>query len=84
MNKKDVPYIVYESMATRLERTIERLCLLIALLIILLVGSNIAWIYYENQFEDVSTTIEAEQESGVGSNYVVNGDYGKTESKDDN
>jgi len=85
MNKKDVPYIVYESMATRLERTIERMCLIIALLIVLLVGSNIAWVYYENQFEDISTTIEAEQDAtDGGSNYVVNGDYGKTESKNDN
>jgi hypothetical protein len=84
-DRKDVSYIVYESMATRLERIIERMYLIIILLIVLLVGSNCAWIYYECQFEDISTVIEAEQDAtDGGSNYVVNGDYGKTEDKDNN
>ena len=56
------------------------------LLIFLLVGSNIAWIYYENQFEDsiTTTTIDATQE-GSGNNTVVGGDYGtKSENHKDN
>lgn len=85
MEHKDVPYIVHEGIMTRLERTIERLWILAIILIILLFGSNAGWIWYENQFEDKVTTIEAEQDAdNGGSNYVVNGNYGETESKDNN
>ena len=71
-----VPYIVHESDMARLERTIKRLWILLILLIVLLVGSNVAWIAYESQFteEVVTTETEAEQESEDGSNYVVGGD----------
>jgi hypothetical protein len=71
-----VPYIVHESDMARLERTIKRLWILLILLIVLLVGSNVAWIAYESQFteEVVTTEIEAEQEAEDGSNYVVGGD----------
>ena len=45
-------------------------------LIVLLVGSNICWIVYENSFEDVNTTeeyqIEQDAESG-NNNSVING-----------
>ena len=59
------------------ERTIKRLWITIILLIVLLVGSNCAWIYYESQFETVTTTIEqdVEQESENGNNSFVGGDY---------
>ena len=71
-----VPYIVHESDMARLERTIKRLWILLILLIVLLVGSIVAWIAYESQFteEVVTTEIEAEQETEDGSNYVVGGD----------
>jgi hypothetical protein len=71
-----VPYAVHESDMARLERTIKRLWILLILLIVLLVGSNVAWIAYESQFteEVVTTEIEAEQEAEDGSNYVVGGD----------
>lgn len=71
-----VPYIVHESDMARLERTIKRLWILLIILIVLLVGSNVAWIAYESQFteEVVTTEIEAEQETEDGSNYVVGGD----------
>lgn len=45
-----VPYIVHESDMARLERTIKRLWILLILLIVLLVGSNVAWLAYESQF----------------------------------
>lgn len=70
----------------RLERANRRLWFVLILLIFLLVGSNIAWIYYENQFEDsiTTTTIDATQE-GSGNNTVVGGDYGtKSENHKDN
>ena len=75
-SRSAVPYIVHESAMARMERTVRRLWVLILVLIILLVGSNIVWIAYEEQFEDVVTTeIEQETGDGSGSNYVIGGDY---------
>lgn len=44
------------------ERTIKRLWIVIILLIILLVGTNFMWIYYENQFEDAVVNQDVLQE----------------------
>ena len=46
------------------ERTIKRLWIVILLLIVLLVGSNVLWVVYENQFEEVVTTVEAQTDDG--------------------
>lgn len=75
-----VTYLAFESMKATLERTIRRLWILAIILIILLFGTNAAWIYYESQWEVYETTIEAEQSTdGGGSNYAVSGDiYGET------
>ena len=80
-----VPYVAHEFAMARAERQSKRLVAVIILLILLLVGSNIGWMVYENSFETVETNetiIEAEQD-GSGVNIVGGGDvdYG-TESKD--
>ena len=54
--RQTVPYIVHEADMARQERTIKRLWIALILVIVLLVGSNCAWLYYNSQFEDVSTT----------------------------
>lgn len=73
--RKSVPYIVHESDMARLERSIKRLWILLILTLVLLVGTNALWIAYESQFEDVVTTVTAEQFTrGGGSNYAVAGD----------
>ena len=59
-----VPYIVHEGMMARAERTAKRLWITILLLIVLLVGTNAGWLYYESQFEETTTTIEAEADDG--------------------
>ena len=59
-----VPYIVHEGMMARAERTAKRLWITILLLIVLLVGTNAGWLYYESQFEETATTIEAEADDG--------------------
>ena len=61
---KDVPYIVHEASMARSERTVKRLWAAIILLIVLLFGSNVGWLYYESQFEETATTIEAEADDG--------------------
>ena len=81
---ESVPYIVHESSMARMERQIKRLWITVLVLISMLVATNGAWIWYESQFSDIETTIEAEQD-GSGVNIVSGGDldYG-AESKDNN
>ena len=81
---ESVPYIVHEASMARMERQVKRLWIAVLLLIVLLVGTNAAWLYYECQFSDIVTTIEAEQD-GSGVNIVSGGDldYG-AESEDNN
>jgi hypothetical protein len=86
--KVSVPYIVHEGDMARLERTNKRLWILSILLVVLLVGSNAGWIWYESQFEDVVTTTETYQDvlqdADNGSNTFVGGDYyGEAESQDE-
>ena len=76
MENKDVPYVVHEGIVTRLERTNKRLWILCIILIISLIGSNLAWIYYESQWQYVeSTTTQEVDQSGSGDNQVIGGDY---------
>lgn len=46
------------------ERTIERLWILTILLVFLLVGSNGAWLYYENSFENTEITQDVDTGNG--------------------
>jgi len=76
-----IPYFVHEMNMTRMEIIVKRLWITVILLILLLVGSNIAWIVYENSFID-SISYEAEQDGENNELNIVGGDmYGKTESK---
>lgn len=71
---EDKSYLSIESALARLDRTNRRLFILCVILILLLLATNIGWLYWENQFEDVVTTIEAQQD-GNGTNTVIGGDY---------
>lgn len=78
-----VPYVVHESAIARIERHNKRLWIVILVLIGALIGTNLAWIIYENSFEDYVITQEVEQDADNGTNNFVGGDvYGKT--KDQN
>lgn len=71
-----VPYIVHEGAMARQERTIKRLWILVILIIVLLVGTNAGWIWYESQFETVETWQDVEQTAdGNGINRFIGGDY---------
>ena len=70
-----VPFIVHEGAMARQERTISRLWIVVILLIVLLVGSNAAWIWYEAQYETVSVVQQVEQDAENGINRFVGGDY---------
>ena len=58
-NVPDIPYLAFESSQARMERVNMGLLIIILVLIVALIGTNAAWIQYENQFVD---TIKVEQE----------------------
>lgn len=80
---RTVPYIVHEGILARFERINRRLWVLVVLLIALLVGSNIAWLVYESQYQKTeSTTVTQDTKGGDGDNSFVGGDVnGKADSE---
>lgn len=69
------------------ERMVKRLWVTILILIFLLVGTNGAWLWYESQFEETTTTTY-EADATDGGNAVINGDgsvniNGESESHND-
>ena len=81
---KMVSVYVHEEAMARMERSNVRLSALCVFLILILLGSNIGWLYYEHKMDKVVTTIEAEQD-GSGINYISGGDLSfGTESEDNN
>ena len=67
-----VPYIVHESAMARSERHSKRLWIVILVLIGALIGTNLAWIVYENSFEDIVSAEEIivdAEENGIA-NYI--------------
>ena len=71
MEQKMIPYFCHEGDMARAERTIKRLWILCIILIILLVGTNIAWIYYESQFETEKTVVTQDLDTGNGGDAVI-------------
>ena len=72
-NHDSISRYYFESITTKLERTIEKLWILCIILIILLVGSNGAWLYYEHQFEDTVTTVSQDVDSVSGNATIFDG-----------
>lgn len=84
VNPEAVSYIVHESAMARAERAAKRLWVVIILLIMMLVGTNAAWIWYESQFETITTEVTQENADGYN-NYIGNdGDInnGETDNQD--
>ena len=79
-----IPFFVHEGILARFERINKRLWITVILLIILLVGTNAGWIWYESQF--IEQTIEVTQENADGyNNYIGNdGDINNGETNDQN
>lgn len=75
-NNTNVPYIVFEGECARHERTVKRLVIVIIITIVLLVASNMAWLYVFNQYDISSEVVTVENEGdaepqniqGVGAN----------------
>lgn len=74
-NVENVPYVVHEAAMARAERAARRMWAVIILLILMLVGTNGAWLWYESQFEDVVTsTTKIEADAEDGGNAIANAD----------
>lgn len=70
---KDVPYIAFESELARLERIIKKLFILLVVTVCLLVGTNAYWIWYESQWQEVTTTeVTQDVDSGDGGDAIIN------------
>lgn len=74
MDERNVPYIAHEGMMARMERTIKRLWILALVLTVLLVGTNVAWLWHESSFETIETTREITQDvnAGDGGTAIIN------------
>ena len=86
-NSLKIPFAAHESAMARAERHIKALIWVIVLLIVLLVGSNGAWLWYENQFEVVEeTTTETivTQDNAEGYNNYIGNDGDIVNGKADN
>lgn len=71
---KYVSYYEHESIMAHMERSNRRVWILCLILVLALIGTNGAWIYYESQWEytQESTQIEAEQDGQL--NIIGGGD----------
>lgn len=85
MEKDQETVYLFDSAMARLERIIKRLWILCIILIIALITTNGAWIYYESSFEDVVVTQEATADGNSDIQLQnIGGDYHGRESETDN
>lgn len=65
-----VPYIVFEGEMTRHERIIKRLVTLLIFTIALLFISNVAWLWFFNQFNIEGETVSVDSRDAGIANYI--------------
>lgn len=80
---KTIPYFAHEGIVARMERANRRLWILCIVLILLLAGTNGAWVYYESQFTDETLTVTQDVDSGDGDAIVNDGVHINGESSAD-
>ena len=73
MEDNKVPYIVYESEAARHERTVKRLLTALLISVVLMVATNMAWLYVFNQYDFSSETYTIEGQDNANANYLESG-----------
>jgi hypothetical protein len=71
-----MPIAQHEKDQNRLMKIIKWLVAVVAMLIVLLVGSNVGWLIYQSQFEVVEETYqEVVQDAENGENHFIGGDF---------
>lgn len=83
MENEKMPLLAHESAMARLTAIIRMLIIICAVETVLLLGSNVAWLMYESQYQKETTTYEQDVQqdaSSGGNNQFVGGDInGNTE-----
>lgn len=84
---KQIPYIAYESEMARHERTIKRLLVALVISVVLLFASNVAWLWFFNQFDYASDMVSLDSSEEGNASYMGAGasgviDNGRSESQD--
>lgn len=69
-----VPFVVHENLRAQMSAANARLVRVIVLLILLLVASNVAWLWHESQFADEYYEITQENEDGYNNFIGHDGD----------
>lgn len=80
MEKREalIPYYVHEGIVARMERANKRMWILCIILFLGLLLTNVGWIVYEMQYEDVVTeTVESDSIWGDAYGTIVSGDGSK-------
>ena len=82
-----VPFAAYETALARSEIHNKRLWIVILVLIGALIASNLAWVVYESQFEDIVETeeyydVEQNADGGGNNNSIINGGVVNGEAED--
>lgn len=67
-----MPYVVHESEMARAERYFKKLWAVIIILLFMLVATNIAWLWYESQFETIETTESYDLNADGNGNAIMN------------
>ena len=85
---RQIPYIAYESEMARHERTIKRLLVALVISVVLLFASNVAWLWFFNQFDYASDMVSLDSSEEGNASYMGAGasgviDNGRGKSQDD-
>lgn len=70
MDDNKVPYIVFEGEAARHERTVKRFVIALIVSISLLFLSNMAWLWFFNQFDYESDMVTVNSQEEGNASYV--------------
>lgn len=80
-----VPYIVHESAMARNERHIRRLVIALIIAFVMIVASNLAWLYVWNSYEYVGDSETTYSQDGEGVNIMGDSNnYGTEVSSEEN
>lgn len=72
MDDRKIPLYIYEGTTARFERVNKRLIIALIITIVFLFVSNIAWLWYINQYDFISEEITYSQD-GQGFNNINTG-----------
>ena len=70
MDNNNIPYIAFEAEMARHERTIKRLLIALVVAVALIFISNIAWLWFFNQFDIIGDTVQLESNEAGNASYM--------------